>query len=100
MKLIKSYVSEVSHGWDRPNSTVPLTGGYGRRNFISHFDILENQHGYFKVEVKNKQVIKFVFTFVEESTYYNAPRIALYFLCVKLYAPFSNHNDSAKINEF
>ena len=57
MKLVKSYVSEISHGWDRPNSTVPLTGGYGRRNFISHFDILENQHGYFKAEIENKLIL-------------------------------------------
>ena len=47
-----SYVTLASdENWDKPVNET--SGGYGRSSFMSHFDLLTNQHGYFS---KNDEV--------------------------------------------
>jgi len=41
-----SYVTLASdENWDKPVNDT--SGGYGRHSFMTHFDLLTNQHGYF-----------------------------------------------------
>jgi hypothetical protein len=53
-----SYVSrtqdEPEGNWEKPvDETSPK--GYGRRNFISHFDLFTNQHGYYECFLSAKK---------------------------------------------
>ena len=42
---------ESDNNWDKPEKEK--SGGMGRGNFMSHFDVLTNQHGYFS---KNDEI--------------------------------------------